>query len=254
MSKREVKMLVFLFLIISQSGPQITQPPIRYIDFHPQTRAWSNSLMFFSIGDLETSITIFSTEYTRATGEKSGSSWFGALGNMNMDLSESSSLFLMLGFSEAVELKSGEKVDIAGEIIEKSATLTSFSQLTYFNYSFDFMTMNLLYSSIGLVAEIPLHWALCFDPFISTTIYTGMWGEMSFLGYEESISEWSFNFYPSYGFDLVFMPFRNARDWRINLSAVMSFIEGNEGSSTSFSITVTKVWGKYFEGTTVKFL
>jgi hypothetical protein len=180
---------------------------------------------------------------------------------------------MTLGATVVLDLKKGEKRDIAGEIVDKKTTVAAFLGFDFNGTDFemkDFMNSGYKFSvstmegslPMGLVADIPLGYYVSLVPFgrfawSSTTVTTMMpWMMMLYtppyymwlsgIPHDSTYSSTRFD----YGMDIDLRPFRNAPDWKISVGTVVSQIEGMADGNLVIMVSIKKEWGKHYSSTT----
>jgi len=264
-----------------------TPPPISTLDFFKGTTQLSFTWMYMKLGQAEDATGDAPTgkgfNFEMSRGFKDGfgvQSHFMYLG-LNVPLNDPTlglnedypaSAFSMGGMA-VLSLKKGEKRDIAGEIIDKKATVDIFLGIDFTGTSFEMedfansgetFSVNTMEGSfpIGLVADFPLNYYVSLVPFGrlslgSTTVTTTMpyilplysppyylW--MPGIPSDSSYSSTRFD----YGMDIDLRPFSNAPDWKVSVGTVLSQMSGMANGNLMITVSVKKEWGKHYSSTT----
>jgi hypothetical protein len=235
-----------VLLIFAASAQNVSPPPISRVDCHKGAGNWKNSLTFTEFMGQTAVMDFF--ELTQSTDDDNG--WSLQFGAAAMSF-----LTFIGGSCYGIdELIGGETLDVAGEVVGKSASLASYYGVTFSyvggNASLlgDF-SMLIIDAKSGFIAELPVSWAFYLQPYFTTSVYTYMSG--SFMGMEVKNGSWFQGVYP--GMDIVVTPFRNDRSWKISLGMLLPIVKSNAEGNLTFTIGLKREWGKYFTGTSVEF-
>jgi hypothetical protein len=243
-----------------------TPPPITCLDFFKGTKQFTFTGIYMKLGQAEGATTDaptgkgFNMEFSRGFSDRFGMMYhFMYLGmNMPMDPPSDDIPVKVFGFGPMIvlDLKKGEKRDIAGEIIEKKSTVAFFTglDLTGTSLSMDVpslgelsVTSSEICFPIGLVADFPLGYTVSLIPF----------GRFSWIGNTVSYDIGSYGGTTDtsytrfdYGMDIDLRPFRNAPDWKVSVGTVLSQVEGMAAGNLLIMVSVKKEWGKHYSSTT----
>lgn len=238
----------FIKIIYSQS--EATPPPISTLNFHSGSGAWKNTIMYLQVGKSIASYGNF-FQYSRALSDRRGFSLLLLGMNMsyqvpNFDMqfhedyyytsttwTEWNNIFLyMIGANLIQEIVGGEKKDIAGEIVSRGLSLSIFGGGYLMGMKY---LGNIGIGQAGIVAEVPIFWMFSIVPY---SYFNYFFNDNSAIA-------------PTYGWDILITPFRNARDWKISLGASIAQIEGNKDQNRTIMIGILHEWGKFYKGTTI---
>jgi hypothetical protein len=293
------KLWITLVMVLALASPLLAQqddevklkptpPPISCLDFFKGTKQFTFTGIYMKLGlpedsEMDESPTGKGMNMEMSRGFSDG---FGLLSHFmylgmnipmkdpvtNMDKDYPASA-MTLGATVVLDLKKGEKRDIAGEIVDKKTTVAAFLGFDFNGTDFemkDFMNSGYKFSvntmegslPMGLVADIPLGYYVSLVPFgrfawSSTTVTTTMpwllilytdpyymW--MSGIPHDSTYSSTRFD----YGMDIDLRPFRNAPDWKISVGTVISQVEGMADGNLLIMVSVKKEWGKHYSSTT----
>jgi len=269
-----------------EGGPSLkpTPPPISCLDFFKGTYQFTFTGIYMKLGlpedsEMDESPTGkgFNFEMSRGFADGFGLlSHFMFLGlnvpteinNVKKDYPASA---MAMGATMVLDLKKGEKRDIAGEIVDKKTTLAAFIGFDFTGTDFkmeniiedeDFSVSTMEGSlPMGLVADIPLGYYVSLVPFGrlslgSTTVTTIMPFILTLYAPPYYIvmpgipvdSTYSSNRF-DYGMDIDLRPFRNAPEWKISVGTVLSQVEGMADGNLIIMASVKKEWGKHYSST-----
>jgi hypothetical protein len=178
---------------------------------------------------------------------------------------------MAMGATMVLDLKKGEKRDIAGEIVDKKTTVAAFIGFDFTGTNFEMeniiededLSVSTMEGSLpmGLVADIPLNYYVSLVPFGrlslgSTTVTTIMpyilplyappyYIVMPGIPVDSTYSSNRFD----YGMDIDLRPFRNAPEWKISVGTVLSQVEGMADGNLIIMASVKKEWGKHYSST-----
>lgn len=232
-----------------ETSLKVTPPPISCLDFHKGTWQFTGTMIYMKLGKAENASGDaptgmgFNAELTRGFGDGFGAIYhFMYLGlTMPMDPPSDDIPVRVFGLGPmlVVDLKKGEKRDIAGEIIEKKSTVAAFSGLDLTGMSMSMegsgfetkVTSSELCIPIGLACDFPVTPMVSLVPFgrfswiLNTVSYDV---DYSIGGYSGSISGTSDTSYTrlDYGMDIDLRLFRNAPEWKLSVGTVMSQVKG----------------------------
>jgi hypothetical protein len=261
-----------------------TPPPISCLDFFKGTSQFTFTGIYMKLGlpedsEMDESPTGkgFNFEMSRGFADGFGlASHFMFLGlniptkinNVEKDYPASA---MAMGATMVLDLKKGEKRDIAGEIIDKKTTLAVFTGFDFIGTDFemeniiedeDFSVKTMEGSlPLGLVADIPLGYYVSLVPFgrfaWSKTTVTTIMPYYIYLpappylilmpGLPDDSSYTSTRF--DYGMDIDLRLFRNAPEWKISVGTVLSQVEGMADGNLIIMASVKKEWGKHYSST-----
>ncbi len=261
-----------------------TPPPISCLDFFKGTYQFTFTGIYMKLGlpedsEMDESPTGKGFNYEMSRGFADGFgllSHFMFLGlnvpteinNVKKDYPASA---MAMGATMVLDLKKGEKRDIAGEIVDKKTTVAAFIGFDFTGTDFkmeniiedeDFSVSTMEGSlPMGLVADIPLNYYVSLVPFGrlslgSTTVTTTMpfiltlyappyYIVMPGIPVDSSYSSNRFD----YGMDIDLRPFRNAPEWKISVGTVLSQVEGMADGNLIIMASVKKEWGKHYSST-----
>ncbi|MCU0607728.1 MAG: hypothetical protein MUF78_10000 [Candidatus Edwardsbacteria bacterium] len=252
-----------------ESNFKVTPPPISCLDFHKGNNQFTFTGIYMKLGQAEDATGDaptgwgFNAEMTRGFGEGFGVMYhFMFLGmNMPMDAPNDDIPVRVIGLGPmvVVDLKKGEKRDIAGEIIEKKATVAAFTGLDLLG---TFMSMD--YASggeisvssseiclpLGMAADFPLGPMVSLVPFgrfswIANTVTY----DYDIAGYSGGgTSDTSYTRF-DYGMDIDLRLFRNAPEWKISVGTVLSQVQGMADGNLLIMASVKREWGKHYSST-----
>jgi hypothetical protein len=263
-----------------------TPPPISCLDFFKGTSQFTFTGIYMKLGlpedsQMDESPTGkgFNFEMSRGFADGFGlMSHFMFLGlniplkdpmtNLDEDYPASA---MAMGATMVLDIKKGEKRDIAGEIIDKKTTVAAFIGFDFTGTDFEMenfiededFSVSTMEGSLpmGLVADIPLNYYVSLVPFGrlafgSTTVTTIIpyyiilpappyYILMPGIPEDSTYSTTRFD----YGMDIDLRLFRNAPDWKISVGTVISQVEGMADGNLIIMASVKREWGKHYSST-----
>ncbi len=271
------------------SAFRITPPPVPCLKFFPGVKQFSLTGIHFKMGELEDQAGLggapvaygFNANFAFSSpkpflGAQNGAILTFSYLNISMPMNisglyeeEISTNAYNLGYYGVLDLVSGEKRDLAGEIVALKPTVALFfgTMLNYFSLNMgplyqvlgneeDVIARNLTTNfSAGIAADIPIGYFIALVPFFR---YTASMSSMFMkvpepfnpdnMYTEQFTSSYS---YTDYGTDIDIRPFRNAPDWIISLGMAMAQVQGLKNGNRLITLSIKHEMGRYYSSTKI---